>query len=61
MISINFLDITFCSYYKTCKDGKNCKRALTDEIRLLANREGVPLSIFLTQPYCYRAKKEKRC
>ena len=30
---ICYRDMTFCTFYKSCKDGESCERALTPKIK----------------------------
>lgn len=51
-----YLDKTFCSFYKECKKGKECDRALTPEIVGKANRwmEDAPICKFVDKPKCFK-------
>jgi len=46
-----YKDMTFCSYYKECKD-KDCIRALTPEVEESARKFGLPISHFAERPDC---------
>lgn len=48
---------TFCGYYKGCKDGKDCTRALTSQIIKQAEIFGLGVAVFTEEPFCYRNKK----
>ena len=52
-----FRDMTFCSYYKKCKNGNCCDRSLTDEVRENAkkwwNSDNAPIAIFMECPDCF--------
>ncbi len=57
---ICYRDMTFCSFYKTCKDGEECHRALTKEVYKAADKwwgwsqEGkAPICQFVEKPDCY--------
>lgn len=52
-----FRDRTFCPFYKTCKHGIGCDRALTIEVieqaTLWWGKEGAPISQFMEEPSCW--------
>ena len=50
-----FKDKTFCSFWGTCKDGKECHRALTPEVEEAAERwmKDAPICLFCEEPDCY--------
>lgn len=52
-------DMTFCSFYTSCKDGDNCFRALTDEILEDARNSSLPVSNFMEKPNCFKESKAK--
>ena len=54
---ICYKDITFCSFWKECKDGKTCWRALTEKVWDAAEKEGLPICQFLDKPDCFREEK----
>lgn len=53
---ICYKDMTFCSFYKVCKKGKECDRALTKEVREKAIKwwgsTNAPIAMFGEQPKC---------
>lgn len=53
-----YRDMTFCSYYKECKVGENCFRALTDEI-LRAELFDLPICKFAEKPNCFKEKENE--
>jgi len=57
---ICYKDMTFCDNYKTCKDGKDCHRALTPEDRKAADKIGLPVCRFSGKPTCYKEKKKDK-
>ena len=60
-----FRDSTFCKFYKDCKDGKECRRALTEEIKEAADRwwgKGggqAPICSFSEKPECHKETDAK--
>ena len=54
-----YLDMTFCQAYKECKDGKNCGRAYTPQVRKEADewwgKPGAPISL-MSKFNCFRLK-----
>jgi len=60
-----YKDMTFCSYWEECKDGKNCNRALTPEVFEnatkwwgLISKNPVPICQFSEQPDCFKENKD---
>jgi len=53
-----YKDMTFCKFYKTCKAGKKCGRALTKEIQDKANKIGLLICRFVNKPDCHKDKKK---
>ena len=56
-----YKDMTFCSFYKDCKDGETCERALTDEVKADAKNWGdswgcddTPICEFTEKPECFK-------
>jgi len=61
-MAICYKDMTYCPYWKTCKDGKGCNRALTKEVVAGAKRwmpdidpPGL-IAMFYMKPDCYERK-----
>lgn len=56
-----YKDKTFCTYYRECKEGVECSRALTEEVQEDADKwwggENVPVCIFADKPFCFLEKK----
>ena len=55
-----YRDMTFCPFWEKCKDGHECKRALTDEVKAGAKRwmpsiKDPPISIFTDKPECFKS------
>lgn len=50
---ICYKDITFCSYWKDCKNSRECGRALTYKIREGAIKLGLPIAQFADKPTCH--------
>lgn len=59
---INFQDRTFCDFHKNCKNGVNCKDALTEEIQNEAIKwwgsQDAPISVYQDKPKCYKSNEE---
>jgi len=53
---ICYRDITFCTFYETCKEP--CYRALTPDVIAAAElwwgSEDVPIATFMEKPECYK-------
>lgn len=64
---ISFKDMTFCTFYETCKYGEYCFRRLSPEVRQEAtlwwgaDNGPAPIAQFIGKPGCYsnRMKKTK--
>lgn len=52
---ICYKDMTFCSFYTTCKFGDKCFRALTEEVRKAAGKAEIPIGTFIHPPGCWQA------
>jgi len=55
---MNYKDKTFCTFWKDCKSGKSCPRALTDEIKQGAKRwmssvKEPPICVYADKPDCF--------
>lgn len=52
-----YKDMTFCKFHKECAKGKECDRALTDEVIKDAEqwwgKKGAPVCIFMEKPECF--------
>jgi hypothetical protein len=61
---ICYKDSTFCSFWKDCQDGKNCSRALTNELIKKANKwwgsDNAPICIFIEKPNCFKEIKNEQ-
>jgi murein endopeptidase len=57
-----YRDMTFCTYYKECKAGNTCDRALTywvkAEARAWWGGVGVPIATYADKPECFQDKEE---
>ncbi len=55
-----YRDMTFCTYWKECKDGSSCTRALTDKVQAEAEiwMKNPPICIYGEKPDCF-VDKEK--
>ena len=50
---IVYRDMMFCKFYKSCKHGDTCNRALTPEIEYNAFVADLPMCFFGSNPNCY--------
>ncbi len=50
---ITYMDITFCPQ-KDCKMFRTCFRALTTAVKTKAEKDELPLSVFMSKPDCYK-------
>jgi len=51
--------MTFCTFYKSCKDGESCERALTPQIKKGAEEwmgRDAPICFFAEKPECWEEK-----
>ena len=51
---IHYKDMTFCKFYNECREGKKCFRALTMDVEINAHSVGLPISMFVVKPECFR-------
>ena len=62
---ICYKDMTFCSFWEECKEGKSCPRALTEKVEIEADRwwlsfhgstikNGAPICQFVKKPECFK-------
>jgi len=51
---VEYKDMTFCSFWKDCEDGKTCMRALTPAVKKDAIRVGLPICQFVEKPDCHK-------
>ena len=49
-------DMTFCTFWKECKDGKECNRALTEKVEQDAEKwmKNAPICTFVEKPECFK-------
>jgi hypothetical protein len=59
---ICYRDRTFCQYYETCKNGKECDRSLTtkviDDAEQWWGSKDAPICVFGEKPDCFEEKNE---
>lgn len=48
-----YQDRTFCSYYQECVKGKECSRALTEEVERAAARQNLLICKWSVEPECF--------
>lgn len=51
-----YKDMTFCGFFDECEDGKDCHRALTEEIQTDAAQFILQVCQFTDKPECFEAK-----
>ena len=51
-----YKDMTFCPYYKDCKDADKCQRPLTEKVKQDAERwmKDAPICQFAGKPECHK-------
>jgi len=54
---ICYRDMTFCPFWKDCIEGKECGRAITQEVIDKSRAIGLPISKFLEKPDCFNESK----
>ena len=58
-----FRDMTFCPHHTACVQGKDCSRALTDEVVQSAimwwGSDEAPIEVYLAEPWCMEPKMEE--
>ena len=47
----------FCIYYVSCKNGRECDRALTLEVLQDASKTELSIDRYTSKPECYEVKK----
>ena len=54
-----YKDMTFCSFYKNCKDAENCHRPLTDKVKKDAEKwmKNALICQFAEKPSCHKLKQ----
>jgi hypothetical protein len=59
---IGYRDRMYCNFWRNCKDGETCERALTEFILMDARswwgKEGAPIDQFIDTPDCWRKQNE---
>jgi len=51
---ICYRDRTFCPFWKDCKNGKKCGRAMTKEIISYVKEMNLSICQFMEKPECYK-------
>lgn len=58
-----YRDKTYCEFYQNCKDGNNCHRSLTPDVKRDADKwwgkPGAPISVFTEKPSCFLCVSRK--
>ena len=55
---IGYKDMTFCPFFKDCKEGKTCPRAMTEQIVSDANDFGMGIMQYMDKPFCWKEKRK---
>ena len=57
---ICFRDMTFCDYWRDCKNAPDCHRPLTDKVladaRVWWGKDGAPIAVYTEKPKCHEPK-----
>lgn len=53
-----YRDMTFCDYYKQCKEGNTCHRAMTYKVKEGAIKAGLNIAAFTEIPECFENEEE---
>jgi len=56
---ICFNDMTYCSFFEWCKNGKRCFRALTKKVKDNAMRADMGIAVFVDKPDCFEEKNNE--
>ena len=56
---LNYKDMTFCPYWKDCRDARECHRPLTKDVEAKAKQADMLISVFAEKPDCHRPKYNK--
>ena len=59
---ICYKDMCFCPFWEECVEGKECHRALTEDVREGAKEwmgENAPISMFADKPDCFREAEDE--
>jgi len=58
---MSYRDMTFCTFWTTCMDGKHCDRALTEEVKERAEQwmENAPIAMYTEKPDCFYCISKK--
>lgn len=56
---MSYKDRTFCPFWETCANGKNCVRALTEDVMNGARQTGLYISQYAEEPECFESSDEK--
>ena len=50
---ICYRDMTFCPFWRECKDGFDCHRALLPRDEARAKEKGLAISLYADRPDCF--------
>ena len=53
-----YRDRTYCPFWRECRDGETCPRALTCVVRIEADMVRLPICQWIERPECYKEKKK---
>lgn len=56
-----YSDMTFCPFYRECRDGEQCPRKLDkkvrDDAKKWAQSDEAPIAQYTDKPWCFREKR----
>lgn len=55
-----YRDMTFCPFWKECKEGDTCFRSMTEDVINKANDIGLGISQFMEHPDCFKERENKK-
>lgn len=57
-----YRDMTYCPFYKDCKSGDVCERALNNSVKKNADKwwgkPGAPICRYAERPECFKSKNQ---
>lgn len=56
---ICYKDMTFCGFWKECKGGQSCERALKDTVLIEARKLNLLVARFMIYPNCFKQKEKE--
>ena len=56
---ICYRDMTFCPFWRECRDGFDCHRALLPRDEARAEEKGLAISAYADRPDCWRERDDE--